>query len=173
MVLFISSYMADGIKIASAESRISRIDASLKDMTAARRERDAAQAQITAAVKSSEEVAGFVNGQMQWSDVLSEISDLVPSDVVLSSISAKRIANMNTNKEEASGSSKSPYVFTVKMEGRTVVGKAGTDTIDSFRKLLESSQRIEQPVKTSPGDGTFNGKPVTVFEINCTAKSER
>ncbi|HSV26834.1 MAG TPA: hypothetical protein VLH60_02980, partial [Sedimentisphaerales bacterium] len=113
IAFLIGSYVTAGIEIRSLNNRAASIDTRLADMTDAKRQRNTAQAQILSAAKSSGEIAELIKGQMQWSDVISEISNLVPGSVVLNRITASRERILL--RPDDSGAPRTEYKFTIMM----------------------------------------------------------
>jgi hypothetical protein len=172
IVFLISCYVTDGITIRSMEEQVGKIDTRLAGMTSLRSERDMAQAQITAAARSSEEIARSMKGCMQWSDVVSEISNHCPGDLVLYKISANR--EKITQRPDDSGKAMVSYKFTIMM-GAYDTGGTGGVSVSKFINSLKSSAvlgpRIESIKPISNQNGTFKERDVAVFDIECILKA--
>jgi hypothetical protein len=175
IVVLISSYVTDGMEIRSKQEQTVKMDVKLAEMTTARAERDMSQAQIVAAAKSSQEIALSVKGRMQWSDVVSEISNHRPGDLVLYKISANR--EKVTTKPDESGKTMSSYKFKMMMGAYADIGSTGGASVRQFIDSVKSSTvlgpRIESIKPISNQSGTFQGRNVAVYDIECIFKANQ
>ncbi len=175
VVILVSCYVTDGMEIRSKQEQTLKINAKLAEMTATRSERDTAQAQIVAAAKSSQEIALSVKGRMQWSDVVSEISNHRPGDLVLYKVSANR--EKVATKPDESGKLRSSYKFTIMMGAYADIGSTGGASVRQFIDSVKSSTvlgpRIESIKPVSNQTGTFQGRNVAVYDIECIFKANQ
>jgi hypothetical protein len=170
-ILLVSFYIADGITIRNMDEQMTRADAKLKTLLSTRGDRDKAQIQLDSAAKCSIEIAGAVKNHVQWSDVIHEISDTLPASVVVYKFSASR--EKQAPRPDKSGKPQIGYKFTI-MIGAYDVGEAGGGSIGKFIEAMKSSkvlgQRIESIRPVSNQNGSFNGRDVAVFDIECVIK---
>jgi hypothetical protein len=171
-VVLLSSFVGNGIDIGNKTEQISKLDAKIAGMVTARQKRDTAQAQIDSGARSVGEVATAMKMHTQWSDILSDVSKSVPSNVVLYKL-------VGTRDTRSAAAAKAPNAckFTLLIGAYADTGEAGGRSIQKFIDTLRTSKtfgpRIDTIKPVSNQNGTFAGRDVAVFDIQCDLKSNQ
>jgi len=166
----IGGYVTNGITVKSMEEQISKIDARLANIPSAKQERDRSRQQIESVVKCSIDAAKAVKSHMQWSDVIAEVTKNVPNNIILYKLSGNRI-----KVQSKTDSQQSAYQFTLMIGAYTDIGEAGGASISKFINALTYSKllgpKIETIKATSSRNGTYQGRDVAVYDIECVFKA--
>jgi hypothetical protein len=172
VIFLISGYVTNGITVESMQEQIKKIDAKLASMPNAKLERDKAVQQIESSVKCSIDAAKAVKNHMQWSDVIAEVTNNVPSNAILYKLSGNR--NKVQLKADISGNQQSAYQFTLVIGVYADIGETSGASISKFIEALRNSKllgpRIETIKNTSSNNGKFQDRDVAVFDIECVFK---
>lgn len=172
MVVLVASYMSCGISIKNDREQEAKIKAKIATMSEARQKRDTALAQIGNADKSVGEIALAMKGHMVWSDILNDVSQSVPEGkVVIYKLVASRD---NKNLTDIKTGMLPRFTLLI---GAYDLGEAGGKSIQKFIDSVRSSPvlgpKIDSIRPVANQNGTFGGREVPVFDIECVLKSSQ
>ena len=171
----IGNYATDGIMVTSMNDQLLKIDAKLASIPNAKQERDKARQQIDSTARCNVDLAKTFRNHIQWSDVIGEVTKNVPGNIILYKLSGTR--NRVQVKSDSPAGQQSAYQFTLVIGAYADVGNAGGASISKLNSALNSSKllgpRIETIKVTSSRNGTYQGRDVAVYDIECVFKVTR
>jgi|GEM_PF-4054528 len=176
--VMVSLYFSHGVALETTASQISSLDEKIAERGDAQRRVTQATADSDAAAKCRQDVALAVRSHIQWSDIMNEIAQVCPQNIVIYKFNVTRDKTPPKVSSTAPGAdAQNGSLFRLSISGYASPDKAGNDAIQSLIDSINTSRVIGPRLSDgkvgmpSSRTGNYMNRNWTDFTLECILKS--